>query len=193
MKAKYIHGYYINPDHYSGRREKIEGLVKSLGLASVNRVNPLGDDPNKCNRMSRAHLQAILAAATKQHFPFILFEDDCMPMRDFPKEIPIPAEADLIYLGGSNYWNGELPAMEMTPFNEDYLRVKFMLSAHAILIPDANGANVIWEAYSKAIELGEFNDIHLARASERYKFLVPKSGFYFYQDGYNESVTRFNY
>jgi len=68
-----------------------------------------------------------------------------------------------------------------------------MLSAHAILIPDANGANIIWEAYSEALKRGEFNDVHLAKASDKYNFLIPKKGFYFYQEGYNENVTRFHY
>ena len=194
MKTKLIYGYFINPDHLFARRGKIEEVVNSLGLASVNRINPPSNsDPNKCNRMSRAHILAIETADAKGNYPYILFEDDCLPMRGFPKEIPIPAEADLIYLGGSNYWNGELPTMTFEPFNDDYLRVKYMLSAHAILIPDANGANLIWEAYSKAIETGGFNDIQLALASERYNFLAPKEGFYFYQSGYNEGVTKFNY
>ena len=194
MKTKLIHGYFINPDHYITRRAQIEEVVNSLGLASTHRINPFIDtDPNKCNRMSRAHLMAIEMADTKKHYPYILFEDDCLPMRDFPKEIPIPAEADLIYLGGSNYWNPELPPLGLGLFDDDYLRVLYMLSAHAILIPDPNGANIIWEAYTKAISRGEFNDVHLAKASDRYNFLIPKKGFYFYQEGINEGITRFYY
>ena len=194
MKTKQIHGYYINPDHYITRREKIEEVVNGLGLASVHRINPFIDtDPNKCNRMSRAHILAIETADVKNHYPYILFEDDCLPMRDFPKTFNIPPEADLIYLGGSNYRNPELPALSIEPFDDEYLRVKYMLSAHAILIPDANGANLIWEAYTDAISRGEFNDVHLAKASDKYNFLIPKGGFYFYQEGYNEGVTRFNY
>ena len=194
MKTKQIHGYFINPDQYFTRREKIEEVVNSLGLASTHRINPFIDtDPNKCNRMSRAHILAIETADVKNHYPYILFEDDCLPMRDFPKIFNIPPEADLIYLGGSNYRNPELPALSIEPFNDEFLRVKYMLSAHAILIPDANGANLIWEAYTKAISKGEFDDVHLAKASDKYNFLVPKGGFYFYQEGYNEGVTRFNY
>jgi hypothetical protein len=194
MKIKQIYGYYINPSDYATRTEKIEEVVNGLGLASVHRINPFIDtDPNKCNRMSRAHILAIETADVKNHYPYILFEDDCLPMRDFPKEIPIPVDADLIYLGGSNYWNPELPPLGLGLFDDDYLRVLYMLSAHAILIPDANGANIIWEAYTEAIKKGGFNDIELDLVSDKYNFLIPKNGSYFYQEGINEGITRFYY
>jgi hypothetical protein len=117
-------------------------------------------------------------------------EDDAALMIGAGEFPDLKQEGDLVYLGGSNYQEGRLGRIRKEHFSDNYFRVYNMLSAHAILIWDKKGVEIIETAYSVALQRAEFNDVYLALASEKFDFLIPKSGFVFYQDDYTEGVTR---
>lgn len=189
MNISDINAYFINPDDYSHRRKSIEDILVSCNFKSVTRIAFNEKSHGKNNTMTKAHLALLNKALEDNAFPFVLFEDDARLIKPLPESFNIPNEAELIYLGGSNYSFG--PQMRIEEYNDEYFRVYNMLSAHAILVPDARGLTTIVDAYNKALEESGYNDIQLAHSSNHHIFLVPKEGNYFYQDDYTKSVTDF--
>lgn len=193
MKTKIneIWGYYINPDSFAHRRNSIEQTVGNLGLKGATRIAFNEQLNERANTMSMAHITALKQAIEDNNFPCIIFEDDAKQMKELPEYFDIPEEATLIYLGGSNYESGQTPKMYLEEYNEEYYRVHYMLSFHAVLIPDRRAAETIIVLLRGAIKTTKFNDITIANLSNHYKYLVPKEGNYFYQDDYTENVTKF--
>ena len=190
MKLSELYCYFINPDNYIQRREKMSYLYEQ-GFKSVHRIAYNNVDKSKVITMSKAHSMALETALACNQFPVLILEDDAALMRELPKELNL--EGDLIYWGGSNYHSGLTPKMEIEDFNKDYKRVKFMLSAHSIIYPTRKSAEMVLGVLKRAILANEFNDVHLALESNNHLFLIPKNGFYFYQDDYTREVTKFDY
>jgi hypothetical protein len=191
MKISNISAYFINPDDYKHRLKGIQDVLDVSGFKSVTRVAFNEKFKGKNITMTKAHLALIDRAVEDNAFPFALFEDDARMIKSLPEEFNIPQEAELVYLGGSNYCCGAIPNLYIKEYNNDFYRVYYMLSAHAILVPDMRGVNIIRETYNKAVEKSGYNDMMLAKASDSHVFLVPKDGNYFYQDDYTRDVTDF--
>ena len=68
-----------------------------------------------------------------------------------------------------------------------------MLSMHVTIIPNEKSANLFLENLNKSFELSEFLDLNLTMKSKELVFLTPKDGPYFYQDNYNDQVTKFKW
>jgi hypothetical protein len=194
MKLSEINAYFINPDDYKYRLNGILETLNSIPFKSITRIAFNEKVHGKNNTMTKAHLALIYKAIEDDGFPFILFEDDARKMKDLPEEFNIPEEAGLIYLGGSKYDCGaNKPNMYLENYNKGFYRIYYMLSAHAVLVPSIAGANIIINAYEKALDESGYNDVCLALSSKDNIFLVPKDGNYFYQDDYTVSVTKFTW
>lgn len=190
MKLNELYCYFINPDHYIERREKM-AYIYNQGFKSVTRIAYNEINKSRVVTMSKAHSMALETALARNEFPVLILEDDAALMRELPKEFNL--EGDLIYWGGSNYHSGLTPKMEIEDFNEDYKRVKYMLSAHSIIYSTRKSAEIVLSILKRAILADEFNDVHIALESDKYLFLLPKNGLYFYQDDYTREVTKFDY
>ena len=66
-----------------------------------------------------------------------------------------------------------------------------MLSSHAVLIPNLKSANFFLDILNSSLKTSEFHDVNLAMKSSEMLYLTPKNGPYFYQDNYNDQVTKF--
>lgn len=189
LQIKDISAVYINPDRYIERRNKMESWIYTIGFNNVNRINFNNTYPDRAMTMNHAHLYTLRKSIN--NVPFILFEDDVTPMQGLPEYFDIPEEADLIYLGGSNYESGQTPKLKLEEYNNNFYRVYNMLSFHAVLFPNRKSVEKIITLLEKAIKQSKFNDIIIALSSTENIFLVPKEGNYFYQDDYTYSVTKF--
>jgi len=191
IKINEIWAYYINPDSFTHRRNSIEQTVGNLGLKGVTRIAFNEQLNERANTMSMAHITALKQAIEDNNFPCIIFEDDAKQMKPLPEYFDIPEEATLIYLGGSNYESGQTPKMYLEEYNEEYYRVYYMLSFHAVLISDKESAILVKNMLMGAISQTIFNDIMIAMHSKQLLYLTPKEGNYFFQDDYTENVTKF--
>lgn len=196
LQIKDISAVYINPDRFLDRKNKMEGWVKKIGFKSISRVAFNTTYPDRAITMNYAHLNALRSLLdmsqrppdTNASIPAILFEDDAAPMQPLPEYFDVPEEADLVYLGGSNY---DLLGIKLEEYNEDFCRVYNMLSFHAVLFPNKSSVKKIIKLLEKAINEKKFNDITIASSSTENIFLVPKEGNYFFQDDYTSEVTKF--
>ena len=123
---------YINLDEQVDRKEKLEENLNELGFKNIIRISGFKDpDPNRGCAYSHA------LGLEEVDPPFILLEDDCMPL-NFIDEIEIPDETDALYLGISSWGrmnghSGPCVQWEYADQRTDLVRVWNMLAAHAIL------------------------------------------------------------
>lgn len=186
LQIKDISAVYINPDRFLDRQRKMEGWIHGVGFSSVTRIAYNESFPDRAITMNHAHKYAL--EQSKNDVPFILLEDDAALMQPLPEYFDIPEEADLVYLGGSNY---NLLGIKLEEYNKDFYRVYNMLSFHAVLFPNRNFVEKVIKLLEKAINEKKFNDITIASSSTENIFLVPKEGNYFFQDDYTSNVTKF--
>lgn len=105
---------------------------------------------------------------TKPFQPFIIFEDDVKKYREFPNEIEIPDNADILYLGLSSFGmseNSHTPHVFYENIDENTIRIYNMLSLHGTAICSMRGllaiqkcmmesyfTNNIWDMYTAWIQ-----------------------------------------
>ena len=189
LHIKDISAVYINPDRFLERQNKIESWIHTIGLNSVTTIAYNETFPDRAITMNHAHKFAL--ETNLRNVPFILFEDDAAIMNSLPEYFDIPEEADLVYLGGSNYIYDNNKSLYIEEYNKDFYRVHNMLSFHAVLFPNKKSVEKVIKLLEKAISENKFNDITIANSSKENVFLVPKEGNYFFQDDYTSNVTKF--
>lgn len=132
LKLTDIPVVYINLDEQTDRKEKLESSLEELGFKTVIRVSGFKDSIGK---RGCAYSHAI--ALEELDAPFILLEDDCVPL-NFVDEVEIPDDADAVYLGISSWGrmnghSGPCVQWEEVEDHDGLLRVYNMVGAHAIL------------------------------------------------------------
>lgn len=191
INFKDIHFYYLNYEGYTDRRIVMDNMLNDWGV-NYNRIPNNVDLPLRQNRITVGHIKLLEQAITNNIFPFIIMDDDIKPINSFPKDINIPNDVDIIFLGGSLYNCGGIkPDMYITQHNDDFYRVYYMLGLTPSLIPNLKSAQLLLKFLQDSLQTGEFCDIIIAMHSKEYIYLTPKNGPYFYQNNYNESVTKF--
>ncbi len=174
---------------HKGRIERMEEMLKEIGLKYSRFVSKENSDHTR-NIVSRAHRDSCIQASVSNSFPFLLLEDDAKLAIDFPKDLEVCQEADLIYLGLSSYNSGQ-GNLKVEDYNEDYYRVFNSLAAHAILIPNIKSAELYIKICEEALSDSNWHDKVLAKYSHDKLFLTPKNGPIFYQfDSHTQPVTK---
>jgi len=191
INLKDLHGYYPNNDAYVKEKIFIENQCHKLGL-KYNRFPYNTKTHPRQNGMSTDFIALLRHSLQNDIFPFIYMEDDSCLMAQIPEEIHIPDEATAILWAGSTYETGGMKAsVKITEYDQQYYRVYNMLAPSAMIIPNASTAEIFIDMGIRSLAIGEFTDVTMAIESSNYVFLTPKDGPYFYQNNYNESVTKF--
>jgi hypothetical protein len=193
MKTKEITVYSLNPDVYKWREFYIQELRDMNIFKSVERIAFNYTYRERLRTILMAHIYSFIHALDAGAFPVLFLEDDARIRKPLPEEFNIPEECDIVYLGGSRYNPGIIPNMYTQEYNDEFYRVYYMLSAHAILVKNERGCRLMMDAYTDAIFKRMFNDVCLALLSKNNVFLTPKKGLYFYQDYESRGVTDFNW
>ena len=191
IKFKDIPFYYLNYEGYTDRRIKIETLFNNLDFKFTRIPNNV-DLPLRQDRIATGHIKLLEYAIAQNIFPFIITDDDINLITTLPEYINIPEETDFIFLGGSLYECGGIkPNMYIENYNDDFYRSYYMLSLTPSLIPNLKSANIFLKFLKEALQTSQFCDITITMTSKELIYLTPKDGPYFFQDNYNESVTKF--
>ena len=183
--------YYLNYEGYVDRNIHMIELIKKLNINGI-RVSNNAEDELRQNRIAIGFIKLLELAISNNQFPFISMDDDINPIKELPTQLNIPEEADLVFLGGSLYdTGGYKPNMYIEDFNDQYYRSYYMLSLHSMIIPNIKSARFLIDSVKESLKNGQFLDVDITMRSKDLIFLTPKDGPYFYQNNYNESVTRF--
>jgi len=189
LSDSYISYISTNSPIHKPRIERMEKMLKEIGL-NYSRFTSKEKTDLVRNRVSRAHRDSCIQASITNNFPFIILEDDAKLSIDFPKDLEVCQEADLIYLGLSCYNSGQ-GNLKVEDYNEDYYRVFNSLSTHGLLIPNIKSSEFYINLCEEALSDSDWHDQTLARHSHDKLFLTPKVGPVFYQfDSHTQPITK---
>lgn len=181
MKKIYLHDikhYFLTVDTNGIRKHHMMNEFKDF---DINEVNPIiGIERSKS--VATGFSKMIDLGLRNQNKilpfqPFIIYEDDCSKYREFPNYIDIPDDADLLYIGISQYSIDSTSHHYNNYFeiiNDDIIKIQNMLSAHGIMICSAAGAIAIQKAVLEGYFKNAVFDIFLAQIQHYYNVYALK-------------------
>ncbi len=155
-----------------GKRKR--HMVEQFGHLRLTEVHPVMGIPRAQSgatgfaRMIDAGLRRQDRARPFQ--PFGMFEDDVVRFRDFPREIEVPDDADILYVGLSRFGmdrdlGSHFNRVYYSDTVGDVVRIYNMLSMHGAIVCSAAGAaalqrsmmeayfkNIVWDVFTAQIQ-----------------------------------------
>ena len=144
--------YYLT---YNNERRKAH-MISEFADVSLKEINPVSRDNgiNKVQSGATGFMRMLSMGTLEQNRelpfqPFALLEDDAKKYREFPEELQIPDDTDLLYIGlsrwgclnGSNSSAGTYDAINCSEVSlyPSVCRVKNMFATHGIIICSLTG------------------------------------------------------
>jgi len=143
---------------------------KDLKLIEVNPIMNIGKNKSGATGFSKIlDLSCINQDRNKPFQPFAIFEDDAKKNREFPSDIEIPDDADILYIGismgGINNNNRCCNTVCLKNIDKNIVRIYNMLSLHGIIICSIRGLlsiqkcmlegyfkNIIWDRLTSQMQ-----------------------------------------
>ena len=137
--------YYFLTVNNEKRIKHINEQFKNYNITEVNPVSTnigITKEQSGSTGFSRMLYAAIINQdRTKPFQPFILLEDDIKKYREFPEELDIPENSDILYIGLSSWGmtnaqlgsNGTVSFLKV-PDYPDIVRINNMLSTHGFMV-----------------------------------------------------------
>lgn len=183
---------YINLDEQLERKENLEKHLNNLGFKNIIRVSAYKDSIGK---RGCAYSHAI--ALEEIDPPFILLEDDCVPL-NFVDDIDIPDDSDAVYLGISSWGRMNSHSGPCVQYDEvegypDLLQVYNMVGAHAILYINPDYIDLCKRIAYHGYLIADHHDIGFAEIQKYYDVYAFNSPM-FYQtssNGTNDKLSSY--
>lgn len=184
-----IPAVYMNLPQDTDKKEKMEAHLTKCGFETILRVEGPYRPHNPPSGCAGAHYNGLCEIDP----PFVLFEDDCIPLDAFKPEIEVPKDADAVYLGTSQ-WARYLgafsgPFVHYEKVSDDLVRTFNMLGGHAILYLTSEYVNMCKRISNHAAEVIGYNQDPGFAEVQKYFNVYCVNDPFFRQDGYNEAVT----
>ena len=164
--------YYFLTYNSKKRKDHITKEFKDYNLIEVNPIGNIGKTKSGATGFSKILDQACINQDKNKPFqPFAIFEDDVKKFRDFPLDIEIPDDTDILYIGlsicgiNNSTPEGQYTTVCSNNINDDIIRVHNMLSLHGIIVCSIRGlltlqkcmlesyfTNTIWDIYTAQIQ-----------------------------------------
>ena len=127
--------YFLTVNTNGARKYHMLEEFKDSDITEINPILNIGKNKSGATGFSKMIDLALRQQKRDLPFqPFILFEDDCSKYREFPKELIIPDNTDILYIGLSKCGTHKdtIWALNvyMTEVNADIVRIHNMLSSH---------------------------------------------------------------
>jgi hypothetical protein len=160
--------YYFLTCNNKIRRDHITNEFKNYKLVEVNPIMDIGRNKSGASGFSKIlDLACINQDNNKPFQPFAILEDDVKKNCDFPSDIEIPDDTDILYIGlsrcGMN--NHEAGTVCFKNINDNIIKIYNMLSLHGIIICSMRGLlsiqkcmlegyfkNIIWDIFTAQIQ-----------------------------------------
>ena len=163
-----IYYYYLTCNNKI-RKDHITNEFKNFKLIEVNPIMNIGKIKSGATGFSRILDQACINQDKNKPFQsFAIFEDDVKKFDEFPLEIEIPNDTDILYIGLSisgmnkSTWCNTVCSRTI---NDNIIRVYNMLAFHGIIVCSIRGLltlqkcmfesyfkNIIWDIYTAQIQ-----------------------------------------
>ena len=175
---------FLHGPHRPERREHMDALIKNNNLQGGAFIGV----SNEGARSAAAGLVKLMKSRLEGEFrPFIFMEDDCSKTPWFRHEVPVPVDADAVYLGISVWgMHGDRahPFVKKEEVSDDIVRVFNMLSTHAVLILSKRWVENVLKCYEYAydsMEKPQEFDVPVAHSMAWFNIYALKRPL-FYQD-----------
>ena len=150
----------------------------------VTEVHPVIDIPRYQSGSSGFSRMLDLGARnqdrTKPFQPFAIFEDDVKHFRDFPSGIDIPDDADILYIGLTNWGTNGTDFMASPDsvlyddIDDHLIKVYNMCATHGLIVCSAGGLLAIQKCMMESYFLNIGWDIHLSQIQPYYNVYALK-------------------
>lgn len=161
------------------RKNNILENFKERNLIEVNPRKESSKMKSGATGFSRVLDLAIQNQNRDEKFqPFMILEDDVTKYRDFPDELEVPNDSDVLYIGLSNYGvNSKGIALKNFYYkniNEDLIKIYNMLSFHGSIITSFNGVLKIQKCLLEGYFKNSMWDIFIAQVQPYYNAYALK-------------------
>lgn len=155
-----IHYYFLSFKNEK-RRKHILSEFKNFKLTEIdNSMCDIG----KFKSGALGFIRILDLACQNQQFnkpfePFVIIEDDAKKNCDFPREVEIPDNSDLLYIGLSRWGikdNRGVLDIYYKNINKNIIKIYNMLSTHGIMITSIRGLL----SFQKCLQESYFENIH---------------------------------
>jgi hypothetical protein len=163
-----IYYYYLTCNNKI-RKDHLENEFKKYKLVEVNPIMNIGRIKSGSTGFSKILDQACINQVKNKPFqPFVIFEDDVKKYNDFPANIEIPDDTDILYIGLSKCGRKKQKHCSTVcskNINDNIIRIYNMLSLHGIIVCSIRGLltlqkcflesyfkNIIWDTYTAQIQ-----------------------------------------
>ena len=137
--------YYFLTCNNPRRKKHILNEFKNFNLVEVNPLMNIGKNKSGISGFSKIlDLASQNQIRNKPFQHFVIFEDDVKKYREFPSDIEIPNDTDILYIGLStfgftNRTFGVNNAICYKHINKDIIKVYNMLATHGMIICSIRG------------------------------------------------------
>jgi len=188
-----IKSYIISLHDATDRRNSMTKLMENNGVEDWSFFDAVDvrDKLPYWLGVGMSHREVLVTAK----YPCIVYEDDIAPTQWFRKEIKIP-KTGIVYLGNS-VWGmrsgqSEVNGVTFEPKDDEYCRVKHMVSAHAIYYPNRVLAMKFSDGIIKHMfeTLRPFDELY-AKMQTIYETYCLKQPLFYQRCDRNETYTNF--
>ena len=169
INLKDINYYFLTCNNLT-RKTHILNEFKNYKLIEVNPIIGIGKNKSGATGFSKIlDLACQNQPRTKPFQPFVILEDDVKKYREFPSEIEIPNDADILYIGLSTSGANETEKGNWYPvinnINDNIVRIYNMFSTHGIIICSVRGLlaiqkcmlesyfkDIVWDTFTTSIQ-----------------------------------------
>ena len=165
LDLRKIPAIYINLDRDKEKKEKIQSSLENLEFENIIRLSASEHIIPKVG-CALSHAFAL----EKVNPPFIVFEDDCVPL-NFKPNIEIPDDVDAVYLGISSWGRMNShsgPFVQWKRIDNNLVRIYNMLSAHCILYFNEDYVDLCKRIAYQGYLIQDYHDIGFAEVQKYY-------------------------
>ena len=192
--------YYFLTCNNPIRKAHLLNEFKFLKLIEVNPIIGIEKVRSGATGFSKIlDLACIHQDRSKLFQPFVIFEDDVKKYREFPTNIEIPDNTDILYIGLSNEGmkkkDSQCNRVCFKNINETIIRVYNMLSTHGMIICSIRGLLILQKCLIEDIYKHRGYDMSLAQIQpyiNAYALNIPLV-YQYGKIGGEESNTKINY
>ena len=112
--------------------------------------------------------------------PFIILEDDVRKYRDFPNELEIPDDSDILYIGLSKWGittnpnQGVEGSVKYKNVNKDIIKIYNMLSTHGMLLSSIQGLFILQQCLMEDYMYDRHYDLSICQIQPYYNIYALK-------------------
>lgn len=163
------------------KKNNIRKEFHNCNLVEINPIMGISKFRSGITGFLRIINKSIQNQKEKNSFePFIILEDDVRKYRDFPNELEIPEDSDILYIGLSKWGittnpnQGVEDSVKYTSINKDIVKIYNMLSTHGMLISSIQGLFILHQCLMEDYMYDRHYDLSICQIQPYYNIYALK-------------------